>query len=71
MKMAIILEQKLDSVHGVTLEKGDDGFYVFSTHCGQGTRVFVYKGNGTTELHQALATYELELSYIFTAELEG
>lgn len=73
--MTIILREMIDQHTGCELSKADDGFYVF-VYTGEfedsktNTRVLKYSDMNERGLSAALATYELELGYLWVAKLE-
>lgn len=70
--MTTILREMIDQHTGCELAKGTEHFYVF-VYGGEDVRARVirYGDMNSHGLHQALATYELELGYLWTARLEA
>lgn len=68
--MTTILKEMLDEHTGCELAKGQNHFYVF-VYGGEDVRARVLKYGDMNEkgLHQALASYELELGYLWSSRL--
>ncbi len=65
--MTIILKEMIDKETGCELHKSDDGFYVIVyNECG--SSVQRYSDMNEHGLLAAIATYQLELSYLWTAK---